>query len=200
MPIYPRAEECGTSFAIVKSIPTVMPPSTSSSWRTGVVRTYKFLRDGRRQIDSFHGPGDLFGLEAGPKHSLSAAAASDCTVLSYQRHNLEKLASSNTQLSLRLFASTLRSLAQAQEHSLSLGRRSAVEKTALFLVEYAEYSPGGDDIILAMTRRDIADYLGLTIETVSRTFSQLEHRELIEITGTRQVRLTNRAELRNLCA
>jgi len=166
----------------------------------GVVRTYKFLRDGRRQVDAFHGPGNVFGLEIGAKYSFSAAAASDCVVISYRRSNLEKLAASNEQLSLQLFTSALRSLARAREHSLSLGRRTAVEKVAAFLLGCTEYTRGGDDVFLAMTRKDIADYLGLTIETVSRTLAKLEEQSLIRLVGTRQVRLTDTSALRNLCA
>jgi CRP/FNR family nitrogen fixation transcriptional regulator len=166
----------------------------------GVVRTYKFLRDGRRQVDAFHGPGNVFGLEIGAKYSFSAAAASDCVVISYRRSSLEKLAVSNEQLSLQLFSSALRSLARAREHSLSLGRRTAVEKVAAFLLGCTEHTRGGDDVFLAMTRKDIADHLGLTIETVSRTLAKLEERSLIRLVGTRQVRLTDTSALKNLCA
>jgi CRP/FNR family nitrogen fixation transcriptional regulator len=70
----------------------------------------------------------------------------------------------------------------------------------MFLIGCSEYSPGSDDIILAMKRKDIADYLGLTIETVSRTFADLEHRAFIELAGVRQVRLRDTAALRDLCA
>lgn len=166
----------------------------------GVVRSYKFLRDGRRQVNAFHVPGHVFGLEVGARYSLSAAAASDCTVIAYRRRHLEQLAANNDKLSIQLFSSALRSLARAQEHSLSLGRRTAVEKVAMFLIGCSEYSPGSDDIILAMKRKDIADYLGLTIETVSRTFADLEHRAFIELAGVRQVRLRDTAALRDLCA
>jgi CRP/FNR family transcriptional regulator, nitrogen fixation regulation protein len=167
---------------------------------SGVVRTYKFLRDGRRQINAFHGPGCVFGLEIGKVYGLSAAAASDCDVISYGRRTLEARAALNDQLSLQLFSSVLFSLARAQEHTVSLGRRSAVEKLAIFLVGYCEYSIGGKDIMLEMSRKDIADYLGLTIETVSRTFADLEHRAFIELSGARHVRLMNISALRDLCA
>jgi CRP-like cAMP-binding protein len=103
-------------------------------------------------------------------------------------------------LSLQLFASALQSLARAQEHSLSLGRRSAVEKVALFLMGRAECAPTSEDILLAMTRKDIADYLGLSIETVSRTFTELEDKSFIKLIGARRVRLENAAALRELCA
>jgi CRP/FNR family nitrogen fixation transcriptional regulator len=166
----------------------------------GVVRTYQCLRDGRRQIHSFHGPGDVFGLEIGRFHALSAAAASDCEVISYGRRNLEKMAAHSDQLSLQLYSSVLRSLALAQRHALSLGRRSAIEKLAIFLIGCAEEPIAGGDILLAMSRKDIADHLGLTIETVSRTFSDLEDRALIQLKGARHVCLVDVTGLRELCA
>lgn len=167
---------------------------------SGVVRTYKFLRDGRRHINAFHGPGSVIGLEVGKAYGISAAAASDCAVISYGRRNLEALASENDELLLQLFSSVLCSLARQQEHSVSLGRRSAIEKLAIFLMGCGEYSAAGEDILLEMSRKDIADYLGLTIETVSRTFSDLEHRAFIELHGARHIRLTDITGLRDLCA
>ena len=166
----------------------------------GVVRTYKFLRDGRRQVYAFHGPGSVFGLEIGREYGLSAAAASDCEVISYGRRNLERLAARNERLSLQLYSAVLCSLARAQQHSLSLGRRTAVEKLAIFLMNSAAPPIGGTDILLAMSRKDIADHLGLTIETVSRTFADLEERAFIELKGARHVCLMDVAGLRELCA
>jgi CRP/FNR family transcriptional regulator, nitrogen fixation regulation protein len=165
---------------------------------SGVVRTCKFHSDGRRQIDSFHVAGDVFGLEAGMERSLCAEAVCDCTVISYRRRGLEMLAADDESLSRQLFSYAMRSLARAQEHSLLLGRRSAVEKVAAFLIGWAEYAPESKVISLAMTRQDIADYLGLTMETVSRTLSQLERDALIEIPTARQIRMKNLTALRNL--
>jgi CRP/FNR family nitrogen fixation transcriptional regulator len=164
----------------------------------GVVRTYRFLRDGRRQVDCFRATGEVFGLELGGSYTLSAAAACDCTVIAYRRRSLEKLAANNEQLRLQLSSAALSSLARAQEHSLSLGRRNAAERVAMFLIECLEYSNSTTDIQLAMPRRDIADYLGLTMETVSRTFSHFAHDSLIELVGTRRVRLRDTAGLRAL--
>ena len=166
---------------------------------TGVVRTYKYLRDGRRQICHFHGSGNLFGLEIGDTYGLSAAAASECTVTSYRRRTLEKLAAIDNQLSHQLFSSVLRSMARMKQLSITLGRRTAVERLAIFLVDCMEYSMVGNDIMLAISRRDIADHLGLTIETVSRTLSELEDRACIELSGPRCVHLIDIAGLRDLC-
>lgn len=167
---------------------------------SGVVRTCKFLSDGRRQIDSFHIAGEFFGLELGDEYSLSAEAVSDCTIIAYRRHGLEGLAANDGALSGMLFSHAMRSLARAQEHSLLLGRRSAIEKVAAFLIEWADHSPEGDVAVLAMTRHDIADYLGLTIETVSRTLSQLERDGLIDLPTSRQIQLNDAEALRELNA
>lgn len=166
---------------------------------SGVVRTCKFLSDGRRQIHAFHVAGDLFGFELGAEHTLSAEAVSDCEIVVYRRPR--GAASANDEaLSRDLFSHAMRSLARAQEHSLVLGRRSAVEKVAAFLLDWATQSADGRMLALAMTRQDIADYLGLTIETVSRTMTQLERDGTIEMPTARQIKLKKPDALEDLCA
>ncbi len=167
---------------------------------SGVVRTCKFLADGRRQIDCFHVAGDIFGVEAGREYGFSAEAVSDCTVICYRRRGLDASALANAGLSRQLFSYAMRSLARAQDHALLLGRRSALEKVAAFLVEWAGQSPDAVVVLLAMTRQDMADYLGLTIETVSRTLSCLERDGMIEFSSARHIRLKNKAALRELNA
>jgi len=164
----------------------------------GVVRTCKFLSDGRRQIEGFHVAGDVFGFEAGAGHRLSAEAVCDCRVTSHRRRGLEGLAAADLALSRQLLSYAMRGMTRAQDHSLLLGRKSAVEKVAAFLMEWAQHSVGCQTITLAMTRQDIADYLGLTIETVSRTLSQLERDAVIEIPTARQIRFKNSAALQGL--
>lgn len=166
----------------------------------GVVRTCKFLSDGRRQIDAFHVAGDVFGFEAGEEYRLSAEAVCDCTLISYRRRGVERLAVSSDALSQQLFSYVMRSMTRAQDHALLLGRRSAVEKVAAFLIEWAQHAPRTGTITLAMTRQDIADYLGLTIETVSRTLSQLERDAVIELPSARQIRFKDPVALRELNA
>ena len=167
---------------------------------SGVVRTCRLLSDGRRQIDAFHVPGDMFGLEMGADHSLSAEAVCDSTVISYRRRGSETLWENGRGVSHQLFSCAMRSLARAQEHSILLGRRSATEKVAAFLIDWAADSSAGDVITLAMPRQDIADYLGLTTETVSRTLSHLERKALIERPTARQIRLKDPGGLRDLSA
>ena len=167
---------------------------------SGVVRTCKFMNDGRRMIYAFYAGGDIFGFELGATHSLSAEAVSDCTIISYRRKRLEKLASTDERLSVLLFSHILQSLAKAQEHWLLLGRRSAMGKIAAFLMERVDCSADRQVVDLEMTRQDIADYLGLTIETVSRTFTQLERDALIDLPTSRRVCLKDLPRLRQLDA
>lgn len=165
---------------------------------SGVVRTCKFLTDGRRQIDAFHVAGDVFGLDCGGERRLSAEAVSDCTLISYRRHGLEKLTTVDHGLAHQLFSYAMQCVERAQEHSLLLGRSSAAQKVAAFLLEMARRTPRGATIELAMTRQDVADYLGLTIETVSRTLSQFERDGLIARPSARRIALKNSAALRDL--
>ena len=167
---------------------------------SGVVRTCKFLVDGRRQIDAFHVAGDIFGFEPGAHYGLSAEAVTDCTIIAYRKLKTDMFAGADTHLSQELLAFAMRGMAQAQHHSLLLGRRSAMEKVAGFLLDWVEKSPDHKTISLAMTRQDIADYLGLTIETVSRTLSQLERDAVIDLPSARQIRLRNLDTLEDLAA
>jgi CRP/FNR family transcriptional regulator, nitrogen fixation regulation protein len=165
---------------------------------SGVVRTCRFLSDGRRQIDAFHRQGDVFGFEAGADHRMAAEAVNDCCVIAYRRRGLETMVSQDDRLGRWFFSHAMSSMAVAREHSLLLGRGSAAQKIAAFLQEIADRDNGEDVIDLAMSRQDIADYLGLTIETVSRTLSQLERDGLIELPAARRVVLKDRRTLRAL--
>lgn len=167
---------------------------------SGVVRVCKFLADGRRQIEAFHAEGEIFGFELGDAHAMSAEAVSDCTLVAYRRYGIETLAKTDQIVASQLFRLAVRSLAQAQNHALLLGRRGAPEKVASFLLALAERSARGRVIHLAMTRQDIADYLGLTIETVSRSFSQFARDGLIALPNIREVRLTNVEALEDIAA
>jgi CRP/FNR family nitrogen fixation transcriptional regulator len=165
---------------------------------SGVVRTCKFLVDGRRQIDGFHVAGDIFGFEPGSQHPLSAEAVTDCTLIAYRKQKMDLFSDIDKLLSQELLAFAMRGMAKAQHHSLLLGRRSAMEKVAGFLLDWVEKGMNQRTISLAMTRQDIADYLGLTIETVSRTLSQLERDSVIELPSARQIRFKNLDTLEDL--
>jgi CRP/FNR family transcriptional regulator, nitrogen fixation regulation protein len=161
---------------------------------SGSVRTYKILSDGRRQVGGFYLPGDIFGLEFADDHTLSAEAISDTKVLVIKRSALNALAGRDASVAQQLFALTGRELHRVQDRILLL-IQSAQERVASFLLEMAERAAQNNIIDLPMSRQDIADYLGLTIETVSRTLTSLETAATIEVSTSRRIVLRNRAAL-----
>lgn len=167
---------------------------------SGVVRVCKFLSDGRRQIEAFHVAGEIFGFELGAERALSAEAVSDCTLISYRRHNVEQIAQRDESVSRRLLRFAMYNLAQAQDHSMLLGRRGAAEKVACFILSWSRRCIHKGEIHLAMSRQDMADYLGLTIETVSRSLSQFERDGMIALPTTRQLKVLNADALEDLAA
>lgn len=162
----------------------------------GAVRTCRILADGRRQINGFQVAGDLLGLEAGAAHRLTAEAVSDTTVLLFKRRSLEKVAASNADLACQLWGLTANGLRQAEDHMILLGRRSALERVAAFLLDLDRRLGGGGQVELPMSRRDIADYLGLTLETVSRSISQLQADRALVLSGARRIVLDRGATAR----
>jgi CRP/FNR family nitrogen fixation transcriptional regulator len=164
---------------------------------TGAVRSYKLLSDGRRQIGAFHLPGDVFGLESGPTHRLAAEAIIDTTVRLVKR---EKAAGTDVRVARKLWAMTAGELRHAEDHMLLLGRKTAMERVATFLLEMDRRLAVAGMMALPMCRRDIGDYLGLTLETVSRALSQLHAQGILGFSGARQIVLRNRQRLHNLDA
>jgi CRP/FNR family nitrogen fixation transcriptional regulator len=164
---------------------------------SGAVRTYKVLVDGRRQIGAFHLPGDIFGLETGDEHTFSAEAITDCKIIVIKRSAVVALAAGDNDVARQMWALTARELERVQDRILML-IKSAQERVACFLLEMADRFAGGGAIELPMSRQDIADYLGLTIETVSRTLTQLEKAAAIELPSSRRILLRNRSALNRL--
>jgi CRP/FNR family transcriptional regulator, nitrogen fixation regulation protein len=164
---------------------------------SGTVRTYKVLSDGRRQIGAFHMPGDVFGLEMGDEHTFSAEAISDAKVLVIKRSTLVALAERDNEVARQLWALTGRELSRVQDHILLL-IKTAQERVVDFLLEMAERASNNGALELPMSRQDIADYLGLTIETVSRTLTMLENAAAIELPTSRRIVLRNRSALNRL--
>ena len=164
----------------------------------GAVRTYKLLSDGRRQIGAFHLPGDVFGLEVGASHRLAAEAIVDTTVRLVRRRSLEQAAATNVRVSHKLWTMTAGELRHAEEHMMLLGRKNAIERVASFLLEMDRRLAVAGMMALPMCRRDIGDYLGLTLETVCRALSQLNEEGVLGLSGARQIVLRDRRRLRNL--
>ena len=169
---------------------------------SGSLRTCKLLSDGRRQIDAFHLPGDIFGLEAGPEYRFTAEALGDATLVAFRRSRLAELTATDPTFANQVLASMMKCLGRAQDHMLLLGRKTAQEKIATFLLDMAKRISSDDEHLeLPMQRSDIADHLGLTIETVSRTLTCFARQGLIRLqAGSRSVDLCNLAALRQLDA
>lgn len=172
---------------------------------SGVIRTCKILNDGRRQIDGFYMAGDIVGLEFGRRHLYCAEAVSRATFRVVRMRTVHAQIETGGDMSCALWEMTARELYRSQQHILLLGRRSAQERVGCFLLAMANRIVGKDVLDTAgaafdlpMSRQDMADYLGLTIETVSRTFTQLEGLGVIALVSARKVRLCNRAALRDM--
>jgi CRP/FNR family nitrogen fixation transcriptional regulator len=166
---------------------------------SGAVRTYKILENGRRQIAAFYVPGDVFGLETRDEHALSAEAISQSKLILVKRRDLIALASHDNAVARLLWTLTAAELRRTQDHTL-LFAMSADQRVAGFLLEMAERLLTDDEVKLPMARRDIADYLGLTIETVSRSLTHLENSAAIKIPTSRRIQFRDYAALGRLSA
>jgi CRP/FNR family nitrogen fixation transcriptional regulator len=168
---------------------------------SGTVRTYKLLSDGRRQIDAFHLKNDIFAIEVCPEHRFSAESVGDATVRAFRRSSLDRLAREHAAFGEQVLSSMLHNLQRAQDHMLLLGRKSAKEKIASFLLDLAQRLHDSERVELPMLRTDIADHLGLTIETVSRTLSEFARSGLIGLAaGSRSISLVDKVGLEFLNA
>src|SRR5882757_1382969 len=167
---------------------------------SGVVCTYKLLSDGRRQIGAFHLIGDVFGFENNGLHRFTAEAIVDTTLRLVKRRSLELVAERDVLVANNLLSLTTSNLRHAEDHMLLLGRKTALERVAAFLVEMDRRLTAAGVLALPMSRRDIADYLGLTLETVSRALSHLHERGILGFLGAnqRQIILLDRQQLVSL--
>lgn len=164
---------------------------------SGTVRLYKAVVDGRRQIIDFFGPTDCFGLTGLDEHAYSVEAITDVVMIRYPRQRLEAVIGVKPDLGRQLFRMACTELDQARRQMLLLGRKSAEERLASFLLGLAERQSHGC-IELAMSRQDIADYLGLTIETVSRIFTRFKRAHLIDLPDRHSVVLMDSEQLEAL--
>lgn len=177
----------------------------------GTAKLYKCLEDGRRQIIGFLCPGDFAGLAAEGEYGFSAEALDNLGLCRFDRVRFARTLPDLPALERRLLDIACHELVLAQDQMLLLGRKSAAERLASFLLAWAERGqracPGHVEaagpvrVLLPMTRADIADYLGLTTETVSRTLSALRRDRLIEaVAGGHEMRLLDRRRLARLAA
>jgi CRP/FNR family transcriptional regulator, anaerobic regulatory protein len=165
----------------------------------GSVKLYKLLSDGRRQVTGFLFQGDFLGLGCGDTHGYSAEALTDATLCRFPRRQFDGFLEAHPAMERRLLAMMSDELAAARDQMVTLGRKTARERVASFLIglvrRQERLGRDGKAVRLTMTRTDIADYLGLTTETVSRIFTGFRTAGLIELDGTTLVRILDRAAL-----
>jgi len=165
---------------------------------SGVVRTTRVLCDGRRQVGGFYYAGDLIGVEHGPVHRFAAEAVMDAALGTVGRASLKAIGR-EAELERLLWDATRRELERAQDHLELLARKSARERVARFLVEIAQRD-GSQGALLPMSRQDIGDYLGLTIETVSRMLTQLQSGSVVQFESHRRFTIKKHEVLAEMVA
>jgi len=170
----------------------------------GTVKLYKLMPDGRQQVTGFAGPGHFLGLAVSSTYAFSAEAIEQTRVCRFSRPKLRELLHDFPALEERLLQTACNELVAAQEQMLLLGRKTARERVASFLVARLESaipcrSPT-DTVALPMTRSEIADYLGLTIETVSRTLSKFKAEKRITTPSNAEVVVLDRPWLSGIAA
>ena len=157
----------------------------------GAVRIYRLLADGRRQVVAFHIAGETFGFEAGKVRSFFAESIVSTGLTTVDVDH-------DGRYSSQLMELALREMIRAQQHLLVVGKQNALEKLAVFLVDLAERQGDLEVIDLPMTRTDIGDYLGMTIETVSRSLSKLRAEGILRLRSSRSVEILKSERLRRL--
>lgn len=165
----------------------------------GAVKLYRTMPDGRVQIIGFLGEGDFMGLPPADAYSISAEALTQVDTCVFPRRAFDRLVGDCPALEHRLFDLARTEVASARDHMLLLGRKTARERLATFLLQERR-QPDASELVLPMSRTEIADYLGLTMETVSRTFSAFVRDGLISLDGADRVRLMQLNGLRALAA
>jgi CRP-like cAMP-binding protein len=165
---------------------------------SGVARRFSTRADGRRQIVDLLLPGDIFGFGAGGRHHFEVEAVTDDTVVArLPCSRLQALAASDPRIARELRDAACAAMSRLHALILNLGRTTAEQKVGHFLVKIAERLRDGatDTLTLPVSREDIADYLALSVETVSRALTQLKRRGMIRLTGTRQIIFLDRKKL-----
>ncbi len=169
---------------------------------SGAAKTYKLLPDGRRQIVGFLFPGDVFGLALETGYAYTAEMLTYATACRFPQRKLDEFKCDVPVLDRRLFMLAVKEIERAHEQMLLLGRKTAREKLASFLLALSrraeERGQAASPVALPMSRSDIADFLGLTIETVSRTITQLKKSGVIQVPDTTHVVLRDIDELRSM--
>jgi len=170
---------------------------------SGTLKLYKLLPDGRRQVTGFMHPGDFLGMSSDDEHAFSAEALEDAQLCWFPRNRFDDFVEENGSMERELYRMAAHELAAAQQQMVLLGRKTASERLASFLLllaKRAEQIPGrsANLVRLPMSRSDIADYLGLTKETVSRVLSAFRRDRLIRLNAVDMIEIVNPAGLEQL--
>lgn len=195
-------ERIGTRRSFASDDEIYAEGDTSDSWYrviSGAVRICKLLPDGRRHIAEFCFAGDCFGLDSRIARGFSAEAVGEVVVMRYPLRATERLIDDTPQLARKLCEMTLRDLAHAQGRMLLLGRMTAPERVANFLLEMSDRRDAQRSLVLPMSRLDIADYLGLTTETVCRTLTAFKRAGVIAIPNPHRIEFSDRPALEAAC-
>ena len=209
-PFSPSREPIPTLKDLFRDQPVEMlPPGAALFWEgdeagqifdvlEGVLRVYRIMSDGRRAVIGFVYPGDVMGVSFQNRYLYTAEAVTEVRVRRFARGRFFATINDSPVLQPQLFAILCDETSAAQDQMLLLGRKNAEERVVSFLLAIHRKRGGGAEIELPMTRQDMADYLGLTIETVSRTFTQLAQSGTIALESSRRIVFRNRSALNRL--
>lgn len=164
---------------------------------SGLVKEYATLEDGRRQVADFYGPGELFGVSELHEQIYTAEAIAESVVRLYPREAFLRSVSSHPPLAYAFLDMLMTRLHRTRERVVVLGRMSAVQRVACFLIRLSTEQNTTHNIKFMMSRQDIADHLGLTIETVCRALTELKKKGVIAMPTARLFSIVDEASLRN---
>lgn len=171
----------------------------------GSLKLYKLLPDGRRQVTGFMQPGDFLGISVDDEHAFSAEALEPSQLCGFPRNRFDDFTEDNGEMERELYRLAVHELAAAQQQMVLLGRKTAAERLASFFLGLADREERGSNakarfVSLPMSRSDIADYLGLTKETISRVLSQFKSRRVIRLDAINRIEILDREGLEALAA
>lgn len=190
---------CGVQLRAGESLFSQGEPALSVFTVTeGMLKSYKILPDGRRQVTGFHMPGDFVGTSVDETHSFTAEAIEDCRVCAFPVRRFDDFVEDHQPMERELYIAAARELAEAQQQMVLLGRKTAVERIATFFLSLSDHEKGAEVIDLPMSRSDIADYLGLTKETVSRVLSDLKSSRIIRLQAIDRIEILQLDQLRSI--
>ena len=165
----------------------------------GTLKSYRILPDGRRQVTGFHFPGDLVGIALDDDHEVTIEALENATVCAVPVRRFDDFVEDHPPMERELYIAAARELVAAKQQMVLLGWKTAIERVGSFFLALAERQ-GTDIINLPMNRSDIADYLGLTKETVSRILAELKSGRMIRLHAIGRVEILDRARLKHIAS